>query len=73
MPMCHGAGGLAGQYRFGARNNSSILFLGAMKILIAVLFGASLMEFSRVFPSSIPGIMAAISGLELGLAGQRVR
>src|SRR5207245_2328522 len=24
MPMCHGAGGLAGQYRFGARTNGAI-------------------------------------------------
>jgi MFS superfamily sulfate permease-like transporter len=68
MPMCHGAGGLAGQYRFGARTNGSILFLGTVKLLIAVLFGTSLMAFCRVFPSSILGIMVAISGLELGLS-----
>jgi MFS superfamily sulfate permease-like transporter len=30
MPMCHGAGGLAGQYRFGARTNGAILFLGSI-------------------------------------------
>jgi hypothetical protein len=28
--MCHGAGGLAGQYRFGARTNGAILFLGSI-------------------------------------------
>jgi MFS superfamily sulfate permease-like transporter len=67
MPMCHGAGGLAGQYRFGARTNGSILFLGTVKMLIAVFLGASLMALCRVFPSSILGIMVAFSGLELGL------
>jgi MFS superfamily sulfate permease-like transporter len=67
MPMCHGAGGLAGQYRFGARSNGSILFLGGAKILIAVLFGASLMTFCEVFPGSVLGVMLAFSGMELAL------
>jgi MFS superfamily sulfate permease-like transporter len=67
MPMCHGAGGLAGQYRFGARTNGSILFLGGVKILIAVLFGATLMTFCRMFPASVLGVMLAFSGMELAL------
>jgi MFS superfamily sulfate permease-like transporter len=70
MPMCHGAGGLAGQYRFGARTNGSILFLGAAKMVIAVLFGASLMNLCRVFPSSVLGVMLAVSGIELGLVAR---
>ncbi|CAN1313996.1 Molybdate transporter 2, partial [Linum perenne] len=28
MPVCHGAGGLAGQYRFGARSGMSVVILG---------------------------------------------
>ncbi len=67
MPMCHGAGGLAGQYRFGARTNGSILFLGAVKMGVALLFGASLMALCRAFPASILGVMLALSGLELAL------
>ena len=67
MPMCHGAGGLAGQYRFGARTNGSILFLGTAKLVIAVLFGASLMNFCRVFPQSVLGVMLGFSGIELAL------
>ncbi len=67
MPMCHGAGGLAGQYRFGARTNGSILFLGVAKMGIALLFGASLMTLCRAFPASILGVMLAVSGLELAL------
>lgn len=66
MPMCHGAGGLAGQYRFGARTSGSILFLGAAKIVMAVLFGASLMGLCRAFPASVLGVMLMFSGLELG-------
>jgi MFS superfamily sulfate permease-like transporter len=67
MPMCHGAGGLAGQYRFGARTNGSILFLGAAKMAVAVLFGTSLMALCRGFPASVLGVMLAFSGMELAL------
>ena len=67
MPMCHGAGGLGGQYRFGARTNGSILFLGAAKMLIGLFLGASLMSLCQAFPASILGAMLAFSGLELAL------
>ncbi|HEV3142270.1 MAG TPA: putative sulfate/molybdate transporter, partial [Gemmataceae bacterium] len=67
MPMCHGAGGLAGQYRFGARTNGSILFLGTVKLVLAVVFGASLMSLCGAFPASVLGVMLAFSGLELAL------
>jgi MFS superfamily sulfate permease-like transporter len=67
MPMCHGAGGLAGQYRFGARTNGSILFLGVAKMSIAVLFGASLMSACHAFPASVLGVMLGFSGIELAL------
>jgi MFS superfamily sulfate permease-like transporter len=67
MPMCHGAGGLAGQYRFGARTNGSILFLGVVKMAVGVFLGASLMTLCRAFPASILGAMLAFSGLELAL------
>ena len=67
MPMCHGAGGLAGQYRFGARTNGSILFLGATKMLIAVCFGGSLLALLRVYPQSLLGVLLFFAGLELAL------
>ena len=67
MPMCHGAGGLAGQYRFGARTNGSILFLGAVKLLLAIFLGASLMALCQQFPASVLGVMLAFSGMELAL------
>jgi MFS superfamily sulfate permease-like transporter len=67
MPMCHGAGGLAGQYRFGARTNGSILFLGIVKMVLAVALGASLMSLCRAFPASVLGVMLAFSGMELAL------
>ena len=59
MPMCHGAGGLAGQYRFGARTNGSILFLGGIKMALAVLFGSSLMTLCVASPASVLGVLLA--------------
>ena len=67
MPMCHGAGGLAGQYRFGARSSASILFLGSVKLILGVFFGRSLLMLLHVYPKSILGVLLSISGLELSL------
>ena len=67
MPMCHGAGGLAGQYRFGARTNGAILFLDSVKLLVALVFGGSLMALCQVFPAGVLGVMLAVSGLELAM------
>ena len=67
MPMCHGAGGLAGQYLFGARTNGSVLLLGAAKTLAALALGLTLIPLCRAFPHAILGVMLAASGLELAL------
>lgn len=70
MPMCHGAGGLAGQHRFGARTNGSILLLGGVKMLVGVVLGASLMAMCGAFPASVLGVMLAFSGMELALVSR---
>lgn len=70
MPMCHGAGGLAGQYRFGARSSTSIIFLGSVKMLLAVVFGGSLLALLHGYPSSVLGVLLAVSGLELALVAR---
>ena len=56
MPMCHGAGGLAGQYRFGARTGGSVVMLGIAKILLAVLLGGVLLVWLREYPQSVLGV-----------------
>lgn len=69
MPSCHGAGGLAGQWRFGARSGSSIVLLGAAKMTFAVLAGSPLLVLLQYFPTPILGAMLTFSGLELAQAG----
>ncbi|MFQ5498304.1 MAG: putative sulfate/molybdate transporter [Candidatus Zixiibacteriota bacterium] len=65
MPMCHGSGGLAGQYRFGARTGGSVVMLGAAKLVIGLLCGGGAMALLAGYPASILGLMLLFAGVEL--------
>ncbi len=67
MPMCHGAGGLAGQYHFGARTGGSVVFLGGMKMAVGVAAASALLAPLQAFPNSILGALLVFAGLELSL------
>jgi hypothetical protein len=41
LPMCHGAGGLAGQYRFGGRTGAALQLLGLLKVALGLAFGGA--------------------------------
>ncbi|KZL82849.1 sulfate transporter [Colletotrichum incanum] len=69
MPVCHGAGGLAAQYRFGARSGASVIMLGLFKILLGVIFGNSLINLLNHYPKSLLGVMVIAAGLELAKVG----
>ncbi|KAE8350153.1 hypothetical protein BDV28DRAFT_139678 [Aspergillus coremiiformis] len=70
MPVCHGSGGLAAQYRFGARSGSSVIFLGLSKLFIGIFFGESLVGLLKRFPSALLGVMVIAAGLELVSVGE---
>jgi len=65
MPMCHGAGGLAAQHRFGARTGGSVVMLGAGKIVLALALGAALLPLAQAFPRSILAPTLLFAGLTL--------
>jgi MFS superfamily sulfate permease-like transporter len=65
MPLCHGAGGLAGQYRFGARTGASVVMLGAAKMALALILGDCLLAWIAAYPASVLGVLLLFSGLEL--------
>ncbi len=67
MPMCHGAGGLAGQHRFGARTGGAPVILGLAKIALAVGFGTSAAALLAAYPRSVLGVLLAFAGVELAL------
>ncbi len=68
MPMCHGAGGLAAHFRFGARTAGSNYIIGGMFVLLALLLGTSSTEVVRLLPFSVLGVLLVFSGLELCLS-----
>ena len=72
MPVCHGSGGLAAQYRFGARSGSSIIFLGIVKLLVGLFAKDYVYEIFLRFPKSILGLLLFVAGLELARVGENV-
>ena len=67
MPSCHGSGGLAGQYRFGARTGGSVVALGAAKIALGISFGTAGVSLMALYPVAVLGVLLVFAGLELSL------
>ncbi len=67
MPMCHGAGGLAAHYRFGARTGGSNLMIGAVCLVLALAFGKLALDLITVIPQSVLGVLLVFAGIELAL------
>ncbi|GAB6909312.1 putative sulfate/molybdate transporter [Desulfosarcina cetonica] len=67
MPMCHGAGGLASRYRFGARTAGSNLIIGTLFITMALFLGEHLMAVIYLLPMSALGILMIFAGGQLSL------
>ncbi len=67
FPMCHGAGGLAGQYRFGARTGGSDVYAGVVLLIFALLFaGGGLL---MIIPTGFYGSLLLFAALELARHG----
>ncbi len=64
FPMCHGAGGLAAQYRFGARTGGSNIISGIILIPIALFFASP--EFVAIIPLGVFGALLVFVAIELG-------
>lgn len=65
MPMCHGAGGLTGQYYFGARTGGAGILEGLIEIGLGLFLATSIADLLAVFPMSIVGAMMFLVGIEL--------
>jgi len=73
IPLCHGAGGLAGHIRFGARTGGALVILGVMVLLTGLFLSDSVAFLFQVFPRSILGIILFFAGLELALVIRDIR
>jgi SulP family sulfate permease len=67
MPLCHGAGGLAAHYRFGARSAGSNLMIGAIFLLLAIFLGVHTLAVVYLLPMSVLGVLLLFAGSQLAL------
>ncbi|XP_009392281.2 molybdate transporter 1-like [Musa acuminata AAA Group] len=70
MPCCHGAGGLAGQYKFGGRSGACVALLGAAKLAVGLVLGGSLLRLLVEFPVGLLGVLLLFAGVELAMAAR---
>lgn len=73
MPLCHGAGGLAAQYYFGARTGGANIMEGLMEIAMGLFLATSIAGLFAFFPMAIIGAMLFMVGIELILFAKDVR
>jgi SulP family sulfate permease len=67
MPLCHGAGGLAAHYRFGARTGGSNLIIGIIFLLLSIFFGNHALFVVKLLPMSVLGVLLLFAGSQLAL------
>ncbi|KAG4944122.1 hypothetical protein JHK84_048175 [Glycine max] len=70
MPSCHGAGGLAGQYKFGGRSGGCVALLGVAKLVLGLVLGTSLAHILKQFPVGILGVLLLFAGIELAMCAR---
>jgi MFS superfamily sulfate permease-like transporter len=68
LPMCHGAGGLAAHYRFGARSGTAPLLLGLVLLAFALLPGGLGLEALAAIPAAGLGALLLMASGELALS-----
>ena len=67
IPLCHGAGGLAAHYRFGARTAGSNMIIGLIFIVLALIFGPGSVFIMNLIPMSVLGVLLLFAGSQLAL------
>jgi SulP family sulfate permease len=67
MPLCHGAGGLAAHYRFGARTAGSNLVIGGIFLTLALFLGPHAVAVIHLLPMAVLGVLLLFAGGQLSL------
>jgi len=65
VPMCHGTGGLAAHYRFGARTGGAPIMIGTLFVVLALVLGELGLTILALIPNSVLGVLLVFAGLEL--------
>jgi MFS superfamily sulfate permease-like transporter len=67
VPMCHGAGGMAGHVAFGARTGGAPIILGTLLIGLGLFFSASIQSLFDLFARPVLGVLLFLTGAQLAL------
>ncbi len=62
--MCHGAGGLAGQYRYGARTGGANVYAGLIFLTLALFFTSP--QVLSIIAVGVLGALLVFVGIEMG-------
>jgi predicted benzoate:H+ symporter BenE len=68
--MCHGAGGIAGHVRFGARTATAPVLIGVLFLALGLTLGESGYALLKTIPDSVLGGLLLFSGIELALSAK---
>ena len=67
VPMCHGAGGMAGHVRFGATTGGACIIIGSILLIVALFVGDSIVVLFKIVPLPILGVILFLAGAQLAL------
>jgi MFS superfamily sulfate permease-like transporter len=70
IPMCHGAGGMAGHVQFGARTGGSSVILGSVLLISGLFLSASIDTVFKIFPQCALGVILFLAGIQLALGSR---
>ncbi len=70
IPMCHGAGGMAGHVKFAARTGGASIMLGVLLTLLALFFSDSIGVLFKLFPLPVLGVILFLAGAELAMGSR---
>jgi hypothetical protein len=73
IPLCHGAGGMAGHIRFGARTGGALVILGVIILMTGLFLSDSVTFLFQFFPRPILGVILFFAGIELALVVKDIK
>jgi predicted benzoate:H+ symporter BenE len=73
VPLCHGAGGMAGHIRFGARTGGALVILGLIVLMTGLFLSDSVTLLFQFFPRPILGVILFFAGIELALVVKDIK
>lgn len=65
IPTCHGSGGMAGHYAFGARTGGSVFIYGVLYLVIGLFFSKGFEQVVKIFPLPVLGVILLFEGVSL--------